>query len=424
MHRCVLLLLAVAACGGPRAPAASGSDGVAEQPAPERGRVSQDVGTLLYLGVEMPDAGSVVGAIYGGAAFDVRQHSYQLTEAVRAGWSRAARLRGEALLHYAGYEVRAVGGPTSDVVMVEDDVRFGLQGRVQVLDIRTRAGAGGRSDARAEVSWELLDVVRGTVMFGRTVEGQARGLPTLEDAAFDAFDDALRGLLADSLYQRALREPRVIGDLTAGAAADLLIGSGEMIVISADDINPSADSGAAARVAAGLVTLRSSSQSHGTAFVLTRSGLALTSLRATNQVRRLRVRLPSGVVRPARVLRSHSGLDVALIQVACPEACVTVDWTAELPEVNSDVVTVGAPTEDVLDPLVSLARLGGRWGLASGVTLDVQSINVINGGEPVALAASGKVVAMVSSRPGRRTAMLLGELLRTLRVVPPLPRSD
>ncbi len=376
---------------------------------------------MLFLGLDLPEVGTVIGGLYGGAAFEVRQTTYQMSEAARAGWSRAARLRGETVLHQAGFTVRGVGGATSDLVAVDDEVRFGIQGRVSALEVRTFAGAGARVEARAEVAWDLLDVPRGAVIFGRTHTGVARINGRLDEAVADAFDAALSQLVLDTLFHFALMAPSLATD-AGGNPAFIVPVEGEPIPIAGEDLNPSLDSGAVERVLAGVVTLRGPDQIYGTAFLLTRGGLALTTHRAVRQARRIRARLPSGVVRPVQVLRHHAGLDIALIQIACPAACPTVDWDAiGLPEVNADIVTVGAPENDAAPPFVSRGRIGGRWGLANGVTLITQGDEVVNGGEPVALAANGKVVGLVSARPGRRTALLLGEVLRALRVVPPGP---
>ncbi len=409
------------ACASPR------GSGPADAPAPPpepgaRQSIPRSVGTVLFLGLDLPDVGTVIGGHYAGASFEVRQTTYQMSEAARAGWSRAARLRGETVLHHAGFTVRGVGGATSDLVAVDDEVRFGIQGRVNALEVRTFAGAGSRVEARVEVVWDLLDVPRGAVIFGRTHSGLARISGRLDEAVADAFDEALSHLVVDTLFQVALLAPVVAADARGAQAAFIEPVAGEPIRIAVEDLNPSLDSGAVERVLAGVVTLRGPDQIYGTAFLLTRGGLALTTRRAVRQTRRLRARLPSGVVRPVQVLRQHAGLDIALIQVDCPAACPTVDWEAtSLPAVNADVVTIGAPESDEAPPFVSRGRIGGRWGLANGVTLVTQGDEVVNGGEPVALAATGKVVGLVSARPGRRTALLLGEVLRALRVIPPRP---
>jgi hypothetical protein len=416
----VLLAASSAAC------ASTGGAGAGDPPRQLEGSPRRlnprDLGTVLFLGLDLPDAGTVIGGHYAGAAFEVRQTTYRMSEAARAGWARAARLRGETVLHGAGFLVRSVGAATSDLVTVDEDVRFGIQGRVSTIEVRTFARAGARVEARVEVAWDLLDVPRGSVIFGRTHAGTSRTASRMDEAVADAFDVALSRLVEDTLFQAALLAPIVATDV-AGAPGEFIVPvADEPIPIAAADLNPSLDSGAVERVLAGVVTLRSPDQVYGTAFLLSRSGLGLTTNRVVRQTRRLRARLPSGVVRPVRVLRHHTGLDVALIQVACPAACPTVDWDGRgLPAVNAAIVTVGAPAGDAAPPVVARGRIGGRWGLAHGVTLDTQGDELVSGGEPVALASSGKVVGLVSGRPGRRTALLLREVLRVLRVTPPRP---
>src|SRR4051794_12525026 len=70
-------------------------------------------GTIVLTGIDFPDAGTSIGGHYGGASFDVWQFGYQLTESVRARWSRDARSRAEGLLRGAGLRVRSIG-TTSD----------------------------------------------------------------------------------------------------------------------------------------------------------------------------------------------------------------------------------------------------------------------------------------------------------------------
>jgi len=405
-----LLLLMLLACrpSGPRGPA------------PGRALAPGEVGALMYLGVELPEPGAVIGGHFGGRAFDVRQNSYQMTESMRAGWSRAARLRGEAVLHNAGFLVRAVGGPTSDLDLIDEEVRFGVQGRVRTMDVRTFDGTTGRAEGRAEIAWELIDVARGDVIFGRVVDATVRGRDRPEDVVFDVFDAALGRLLADSGFQRALRTPLTPLETFGRGPLAVLPPPEQPILLDSSDLNPSDDSAAIARVAAGLVSLRGPDGVTGTAFLLTGSGLALTSTRVVRRGRRYEARLASGVVRPARLVRRDDGLDVALIQVACPLRCVTVDWDAtHLPAVNADVVALGAAPTDGEAPRVTRAVIGGRWGLAQGVTLETNIEEMLTGGEPIALASSGRVVGMVSAVPGRRSANLLAAVLRALRVVPP-----
>jgi len=59
---------------------------------------------------------------------------------------------------------------------------------------------------------------------------------------------------------------------------------------------------------------------------------------------------------------------------------------------------VAAPLSDAVAATTTFGRVGGQWGLATGVTLEGTE-GKVGGGEPVARASSGRVFALVSTRP-------------------------
>src|SRR5437868_4625758 len=73
--------------------------------APLAAGLPQASGVVVLTSIDLPESGSIFGGHYTGATFDVRQSSYQMTEAVRTRWGREARLRGEAILRGAGIRV-------------------------------------------------------------------------------------------------------------------------------------------------------------------------------------------------------------------------------------------------------------------------------------------------------------------------------
>ena len=412
MTKRAAVLVALAACG-----CAGGHRG----PEAERARALPEAsGALVLTDVDFPESGRVFGGHFSGATFDVRQSSYQMTEAVRTRWGRDAQRRGEALMRGAGLRVHALGPSTSDATQIRG-IQYGLSGRVADLAVRSSGAAEPfRIEVQAEVVWELLDLGSGEAVFGRSVRGTARETGGLDGAVARAVDQSLERLLADSSFRYTLAELRPDPDAgTRIAFGRPPVAEGEVITLAPHDLNPSGDSTITGRVAAGLALLRNPDASLGTAFFITRDGLALTSGRAVRNLRRIRARLPNGVERPLRVVRVHRGLDVALIQVACGE-CVTVDWEA-LPSIDvyTNIFTVAAPLRDLDGPTIGFGRVGGRWFLANGVTLVDLPDSVVSGGEPVARTASGKVFAQVSTRAGRRSALMLGEVLAALKVRAP-----
>ena len=398
------LVFLASACGGaPR-----------EEPTPLP--VPADAGAILLLGIEMPPAGSPLGGHYGGVSFELRLTSYQLTDAARVRWGQTARERGEAVLRGAGYRVRPGGPPSSDAQLLRD-VQYGLSGRVQSLQVRTTGLLEPYNvDAQVVIGWELLDLGSGSAVFGRVVHGGARATGTMDIVVGQALDESLLRLSNDTAFLRAVAAPRADPDADrAPGFVRPVPEANEIITIALADQRPTASSGAVERMSAGIVTLRGADNVYGTAFVLTRDGLAIASARSVRRVRQLRARLQNGVERPIQVLRSHGGLDVALVQIACPGECDTVEWDAPSGvEVATNVLAVGAPAGDNEAAVVAFGRLGGRWGLANGLT--VQGFQDLVGGEPVARTASGKVFGLVSARPGRVTVLTLAQVLRALNV--------
>ena len=390
----------------------------AASPAPPSG-----AGTILFMGVDLPAAGTVIGGHYGGATFDVRQATYQLTESVRARWAQLERDHGEALMRGAGYQVRSVGPSTSDAQQLLG-VQYGLTGHVTEFSVRSSGYSEPLTvDAQLDVSWELLDLGSGDAVFGHLVHANARVAGPVDLGVTQALDNALARLLGDPLFLRALGAPRSRPDApVTGPIARMLPMGDASIDLEDGDLNPSADSTLVGRISAGLVMLRGVGGRLGTAVVLTRDGLAVAVGRTARTAQHLRARLASGVEAPVSVVRSNAGLDVALLQIACPGACPTVDWDApEEVSVYTGAVTIGAPEADDQPATPVVGRVGGRWGMASGITLEGTG-GQAGGGWPVARTSSGRVFALVSTRPGRQSVVLLAEVLRALNVRAPASR--
>lgn len=408
----LLCLVATISCGRtrpapgpPPAPESAILDAAFSLPVPS--------GAILLSGVEFPEAGASFGGHFGGAGFDVRQFGYQMTDAVRAQWSLEARRRGERLLRAAGFRVHVIGPQTGGVSQLLG-VQYGLSGRVAQLLVRSFGqGEPFRIEAQAAVEWELLDLGAGAEVIGRTMRHVARGTGSLDSLVGQAVDGSLAQLLADSAFRYALAQVRAEPDARTAARFRDTVSDDQTIDILIDDINPSHDSALIGRVAAGLVTLRSPAGLMGTAFLISRDGLALTSARLVRD-RRLRARFPNGIERPVQVLRTHRGLDVALVQIACT-VCTTVPWVSpEGAPVRTGIVTVGAAIDAGARLRVEYGRLGGRWGLAHGVTVELRAGAI--GGEPIMNTATGQVFAMISSRGGRAVALMLYEVLEALRI--------
>jgi len=371
---------------------------------------------MVLIAVELPPPGTPIGGHFQGANFSARQMGYQMTDAARLRWSLEAKRRGERQLRLAGYFVEEVES-SSDARRL-DNVDYGLSGQVQAIDVRTTGSSPPHLvDASVEVSWELLDLLSGGVILGRNVTGSTRLTGTVDSAVIIAIEQSLGRLLADSVFLRALSAPRSDAPVDIGRGWRPLPARDDTIFVDLDDLNPSPDTAALARITFGVASLHGAGGGYfGSAFLLTRDGMALTAdrvMRSARGARNLRARLSSGVERPVRMVRRDIGLNVALIQIQCPGDCPTVDWrTPPFVDVSQPVMIVGATgTRAVMSP----GLIGGRWGLAHGVTLDTDSGSA---GEPIGSPSSGRVFAMVGGVPGRPMALMLDQILRVLRVRP------
>lgn len=382
-----------------------------------------DAGVILFMGVELPAAGTVIGGYYAGATYEVRQTSYTITETARENWTQSERESGAAIMRLVGFRALSLGPHTSDARALLG-VQYGLTGRVSEVAVRSTGSAEPLTvNARLSVAWELLDLGSGSAVFGRRVEGSSRVSGTLGAAVGQALDNSLQLLIADTLFLRMLSVPRADPDAGRSRYTRRLPVGREEIELADSDLSASGDTSIVVRLSAGVVQLVSQDREHGTAILLTRDGLALAVGRSVRGLLRLGVRFSNGIERPARIVRSDAGLDVALLQVSCAPECLTVDWEApQGVDAMTAVLVLGGP-EPGSAPRPVLGSVGGRWGLAHGITLRVAG--EVAGGWPIARAASGRVFAVVSAQPERRaSALLLSEVLRALHVRAPGSRRS
>ena len=370
--------------------------------------------SIMFLGLELPEVGTELGGHYAGGN-NLRTTSYYMIDGARQRWTTLASQRAEAILRAVGFRVHAVTQASG--AQPVHNVQYGLLGQVRELQVRTRGSSEPYSiEVQTKIGWELLDLGSGTAVFGRELEVTTREIGEVEQIIGTALDQALSRLMDDGSFRNAIAVPRSVpgGDIPSSFRR-AIPPPGEVFVIALNEQLADTSAKPAEKMSAGVITLRGRDNTMGTAFVLTRDGLALADARLVRSMDHLRARLPSGVDRPVRLLRRGGSLDAALIQVACPGVCTTVDWDAppSVP-VYTSVMAVGAPQRDGEQPTITTGRVGGRWGISSGVT--VEGMDTIEGGEPVGRAASGKVFGVFSVRRGRRAVLMLDEVFRSLKI--------
>jgi len=405
------VLLVLAACSRPAAPRVAAP----EEPAlaPVARAAPRAVGTIILLGVELPEAGQRIGGHYEGAMFDAEVSSLTMGEGARRRWSDGSRDAGDSLLRAAGYTVRRAPAPSSDAEPLAG-VRFGLTAEV-ALSLRTAGRvAPRRVTARADATWQLLDLASGAGVYSADTHGTAQLDDSVNAAVVLSVTRSLAQLLADTAFQRALSTPRqrTLEDVVFVALWERPApGPSDTVWLGPGDLNPVSDPDPVQRVAGGVFTVHGRRDQTTTGMAISRDGLALAAGVPTREPR-LWARFSDGVDRPLRVLRSHAGL--SLLQVQCGDPCATVPWADSIPLHHATPVFIVAGPARRNDAFY-VAR--GRLNLRQPRNRDIPSYELLVedafGGEPVARESDGIVFAVANGSG----AVLLAEAFRRLGVV-------
>ena len=383
--------------------------------------------TVLYLGVDLAAAGSVIGGHYGGL-LKRYQGPNTLSPDLLATWTDAVRELGLETLEKAGYPVRAASRLFSGLEEVEG-VGAVLAGEVVsvVVDSYGRL-AGNQTTATLTIRWELYDPASRRVTYSRSTSAEA-STSGISGAAFGlAFASSLYQVLADTGFRQSTID-------MAGRERSLLFPGvafrreiprdSELIALtSASFLQPSGAS-PFELVGPAVVSLKGNF-ALGSAFIISRDGLALTNHHVIDGQDVVTALFVDGRERPARVVRTNEEADIALIEIACEEDCWTVSLDDGDPAVGSDLVVIGTPLTEWLSHTMTQGIVSGLR-LSSGVTL-IQTdaaVNPGNSGAPMADASSGRVIGVVTSKlvdeqiEGISFGVAIDDALRVVGVVVP-----
>jgi hypothetical protein len=174
-----------------------------------------------------------------------------------------------------------------------------------------------------------------------------------------------------------------------------LPGEMDLVKISANDFNPRSGLTVFESVSDAVVSISNHSQS-GTAFLITKDGLAITNHHVIDGTPPFVARFRDGSERPVRVIRANRELDAALVQIACESDCVTVTLAADAdPKIGSEVLVVGMPYS--LNHSVAKGIVSGLRFVDGGTHIQIDApVNHGNSGGPIVDAASGEVLGIVS----------------------------
>ena len=321
-------LLAAAACAGTSRPAPqAGLHPVAprEPVAVEAGSYDpRSAGGIVFLSVELPDPGVVIGGHYEGVQYDRLRSTMQMAPGAREHWMDLARVSGDSALAAAGFVTRPVTAPAGEAEALRN-LRFGLAARVTAMDLKTTGYVEPFViDASVRVEWDLLDFASGAAVFEGRSSARVRGADSLGAAVAGSVAAAVARLLEQPKFQRAVMTPRplMMEDLLVAEFARRMPEPWDTVRLDPAAQYLSASGG----TMAGVALLNGSRGYRATALVLTRDGLALAPGSVGRQ-RWLWALHADGRRRAARIVRVSG--DVALVELSCPDPCATVPWTLD-----------------------------------------------------------------------------------------------
>lgn len=369
--------------------------------------------------------GVVWGHISGGADCN--------TDYEQLRWGReGSEIKGQRLGDAFQQAMASVaGGAADDNLFDEAAAPTDLQVAAAISDMRVdacerRALAGFRGTLSMSVQWQVYDPAQRRLVgrFDTHASGQAsrNTLDGVEDLFAAAFRANARDLMSDPGFQRLLNAPPT-GAGPSVAPKDVRAGAGLI------RYTPARNTAAALRPAQAVpsVVLVSTSEGHGSGFLISADGYVLTNDHVVGAARSVRIRWPDGAEGPGQVIRTDRSRDVALIKVEAA-ARAPLPIHPLLPAQGDTVFAIGAPLEPGLQGtltrgIVSANRVrDGQPFIQSDVAMTFG-----NSGGPL-LNERGEVVGMADAiipqngvPVGLNLFIPIGDALRALQLEPSEP---
>ena len=344
----------------------------------------------------------------------------ELSPAALLEWARDEAKRDARVLEQLGYrvklEVRSTPHP------VDATTRFSLAGRLVALIVAASSDpAIDSSTVDLRIEWTLFDTRTHADGLTLTADAHIVGAGAIERSLSAATAASLREFLADSTVKSSLAraaQPAAIAWRRASWGASAT----DTITLTTRDVNVDTRGSPLAGAVAAVVSLRGST-GVGSAFLLTRDGLAITNFHVIRNQRALTARFRDGATAAVRVIRTDSRADLALVEIACPADCYTVDLYGSIPSVGEDVFAIGSPVSEQFSHSVTKGIVSGvrRRGAERLLQTDA-AVNRGNSGGPLIEARTARVVGIVSEKleldgvDGMGFAIAVDDALRLLRV--------
>lgn len=269
-----------------------------------------------------------------------------------------------------------------------DKARYLLGGTINSLIYNVYSNtAGGFSEAKLNIRWELFDTLTQKVVFSHSTQGYGKSKQANERAIYKAFNQSLRLLMNnDSFIQSTSEENTKVSVGNSNEEHVIDVEKNAQILKLPDDLEEVLS--AVVSIKAGLI--------HGTGFAISKDGYILTAAHNVSGLDKVYIETKSGDVFQAEILKIDLGLDVALLKAKVNFSNPLQFEFDNRPLIGEELFGVGFPISEKLSRSTSKGVLSGFRVLNGNSYIQTDaSLNPGNSGGPL-LNAKGKVVGIVS----------------------------
>jgi len=345
-----------------------------------------DMKPISFKGVVLRiPVGEKIGSHHDGLA-KVAQYSLHWQSGISFG-SEEFTLGASETLRQCGY--RVIGGDNL-LFQSNEGAKANYQLGATIVGLRYNTFgslAGNYNEAVVYVEWQLFDAFQKQIVFEHSTEGFAKMSPRTKPAVFEAFNNALRNLLADNAFVETLKraEPSQMASIPED----------DLLLIKTSTSTPVTLPDQMGAVLPCVVTVRVGS-TLGSGFIVSPSGYAITAAHVVSGVDEAQLVFNSGLTLTASVVKIDNHQDIALLKLpGSGHKCLELALT-ESPQLGSEIFAIGTPYSEELSFSVTRGIVSGLRDFNGIPYIQTDaSLSPGNSGGPL-LNDLGQVVGVVS----------------------------